>query len=924
MTLQSNLRVVTASLLATVTTLGFPVTAVAEDPLLESAWRGFDVGHFPNYAPEFMAIGDMNGDAIDDIVVAREAFSGPGISVLLSNGDGTFQQPLIFEVGIGRDIKEVQLADIDSDKDLDVVFTNYGNSGTGFEVFIQRNDGTGQLADREEYLANEGPYGLVVADVTGDDFPDIITANVGFVNQGSTISVLVHNGMFGEDAGYADPVNYPAGDAPVRIAAADLDGDGDLDLATASTEQTDNLSVLFNDGSGAFSSPTTFTAIANAYRQAAVINLTDIDNDGDIDLIGGGVKQGTFGHAEISIRLNDGSGNFGMPDYVVMPDGSWTPHTINTTDLNSDGFADLTMTYGGGRANDGFWIRLSDGSGGFAEASYYSAAKGTREVEAFDVDADGDFDLITAANDSSIITVHLNDGDGTGTFPQQSGYPLSGFTEEMVKSDIDGDGDLDVIAMDSNIRILRNNGDGSFAPYETYSPPNFGLRDLIVEDFTNDGLPDLIIAIDDAITIVPNQGNGTFTTHSTHPAGCYAKQMQARDLDNDGDLDLLFSTLCDGDDGVFIMRNDDDGTKLTAQPFAISSRRFDHFEVEDLNADGLLDIVANVHEGMMVFLGTAPMTFSDDPIFSSSGAYRFDLGDANNDGNLDAYLLIGQPSFGTVDIGLAEGIGDGTFAPVEMYPAVTGRESAFRISSEVDAADMNGDGHDDLVLTSNAPKMISIFTSNGEGGLNPGEHYSAGYSADISLIADFTGDAINDVVTKVSLPPSGFAQGIVVLRGQLQGNANESVPFNSIDIPFGSLIAGDLNALRTSDDIVLRVRSQFGFLSSEPNVVDIHLSGSTTDASPNQMALAVEAKLNNPNGTVRMRLRDWNSNALHTVHTYTLGTTEIRETAIVSEAADYVRASDGRIELSVKSVVVATFSLSGFIAEIDQITVGVQ
>ena len=145
--------------------------------------------------------------------------------------------------------------------------------------------------------------------------------------------------------------------------------------------------------------------------------------------------------------------------------------------------------------------------------------------------------------------------------------------------------------------------------------------------------------------------------------------------------------------------------------------------------------------------------------------------------------------------------------------------------------------------------------------------------------------------------------------------------FDSMNIAFGTLIAGDLQSIKESDDIDLRARSQFGFLSSEPNLVDIHFSGFLAGDSVDQLSVAVEARLNNPGGSVRLRLRDWDSNALDEIHAYTLGTSEMRETTSVANAAQYIRASDGRIELSLKSVVVATFSLSGFQAEIDQVEV---
>ncbi|MGI9015066.1 MAG: YCF48-related protein [Phycisphaerales bacterium] len=142
-----------------------------------------------------------------------------------------------------------------------------------------------------------------------------------------------------------------------------------------------------------------------------------------------------------------------------------------------------------------------------------------------------------------------------------------------------------------------------------------------------------------------------------------------------------------------------------------------------------------------------------------------------------------------------------------------------------------------------------------------------------------------------------------------------------VNVAFGTLVSGGLAELLTSDDVDLIGRSQFGFLSSEPNVFDLRIGAETQVETPSRVDITVEARLNNPNGNVNLRLRNFNTGGLQSVHTYILGTTETRETASVTPAAQYVRDNDGRIELSMKTVVVATFSTSGFRAEVDQILI---
>jgi hypothetical protein len=110
------------------------------------------------------------------------------------------------------------------------------------------------------------------------------------------------------------------------------------------------------------------------------------------------------------------------------------------------------------------------------------------------------------------------------------------------------------------------------------------------------------------------------------------------------------------------------------------------------------------------------------------------------------------------------GYGDGGFAFPFVLAGPSGRESAFSITSDVDVADVTGDGIPDVVFTNNAANDLSVFTGIGDGDLLPQDRYGAGYSASDSVIGDFDGDGRNDAATVMSLPPSGLSGAVVVLR----------------------------------------------------------------------------------------------------------------------------------------------------------------
>ena len=144
------------------------------------------------------------------------------------------------------------------------------------------------------------------------------------------------------------------------------------------------------------------------------------------------------------------------------------------------------------------------------------------------------------------------------------------------------------------------------------------------------------------------------------------------------------------------------------------------------------------------------------------------------------------------------------------------------------------------------------------------------------------------------------------------------------DVTFGTLLNGGLTELIVSDDQLLRARSSFGFLSSEPNVMTFEIGAETTVQLPSLIDLVIESRINNPGGSARVRLRNFISNALEEVDSYAIGTTESIQTIDDVSAVDRVRPSDGRIELSIKHVVIATFSLSGFVSSFDEVRVSVE
>src|SRR6476646_8128356 len=400
------------------------------DGLFEAPWRGFDTGTFGHgFGPSSFAVGDLDGDGDLDILVGDNFFGSPGISVVKNNGDQTFAAPVYYPVPLQEVVGEVALSDFDFDGDLDAFATIRGSFDQMTKIKVWRNNGNGTFAAPIEFPTGQGPAGIVIADFTGDGKPDVITANYG----ASSISILRHNGLIGAAAGFLLPVSFNATNHAEKIAAADVNGDGILDVVVGETVDIGpaaTLAVMINTGNGNFAAPVIYDAAPGGRFGSTAVALADLDNDGDVDLIGGGLyENGSIDNGAVTIRRNNGSGTFGSAEIVLFTSPNFVPNPkeITTGFINGDGFTDIVAAVPSGRAIEGFVVVNSNGSGGFNTPVYYEASQQTFGVAIVDLDNDGHGDVITVANSSAAVTVHKNLGNGS--FQVQPRYEVASLSD---------------------------------------------------------------------------------------------------------------------------------------------------------------------------------------------------------------------------------------------------------------------------------------------------------------------------------------------------------------------------------------------------------------------------------------------------------------------------------------------------------------
>ena len=180
-------------------------------------------------------------------------------------------------------------------------------------------------------------------------------------------------------------------------------------------------------------------------------------------------------------------------------------------------------------------------------------------------------------------------------------------------------------------------------------------------------------------------------------------------------------------------------------------------------------------------------------------------------------------------------------------------------------------------------------------------------------------DNPNDTVTEAGL------DAFEVIAINCDGGNGGLATINSIETNFGTELSGGVSDVTASDDSYYVSQSAFGFLSSEPNVAEVRVSSTSPVEPASQIDVTVEARLNNPGGTMRLRMRDWTDSGSYTdVATYGMFNSDTTENTTVNNAARFVQSGTARLDLAMRQTVVATFSLSGFQSRIDLVEMNVQ
>jgi hypothetical protein len=320
------------------------------------------------------------------------------------------------------------------------------------------------------------PYDVTAADVNGDDKMDLIIVNEYDDYSLSTLTVMTNNGS----GGFAVSATLAVGVRPSQVVAADVNGDGKVDLICCNNRSS-TLTIYTNDGSGGFM----LSSTPSVGLHPICVVAADVNGDGKVDLISANVDAAT-----LTVLTNDGSGGFVISS---TPDIGLHCTWLVAADVNGDGKVDLIGAYG---YDNYVNVWTNNGSGAFALSSTIAAVN-VGDFTTADVNGDGKVDLILNELNNNDLVIYTN--DGSGGFTSSSTNSVGGFPNYVVAADVNGDGKVDLICANWNngstgsLSVLTNNGCGGFVTAATLDS-GFAPLSVVTADVNGDGKPDLISA----------------------------------------------------------------------------------------------------------------------------------------------------------------------------------------------------------------------------------------------------------------------------------------------------------------------------------------------------------------------------------------------------------------------------------------------
>ena len=686
---------VLSKILAALVTLlaGAPVSSAADLPF--GAAQTIDANFDGAIS---LATGDLNGDGIPELVGAASVDGDISIWQNTAGDGSTWTQTLVD--GNFTSARSVHVANMDAaigGGTRDILAVSNDN------IRVWRNTmgdaSTWAVSDVSTPTNFAGPRFAVPADVDGNGAMDVVGVSI------TGVAWFFNRFSIGQIWDKTDI--EVTGGAPSSAAVGDLDGDGDLDVVVSFY---DGDEVVWYDNTMGDGSAWTRRSVATLFDGAQSVTVADVDGDGDLDIAGAAVVDDTVAWWENA--NGDGS--------------TWTERVVDATvgDASSvvardmDGDGDLDLLSAAASLGEMQWFDNTAGDGTtWVTRDLPGTFFGAAAAIALDVDGDGDQDVLGAALGADDVawwenqTIHRS-----ATFPIKESLAGSlGNVRSVHRADMDGDGDEDILAAvqdAGDVFWWENGGDGGSWTRHTIDADYAGVSGVYAGDLDGDGDLDVYAtsATQNNGVWWANAGDGSsWGARSQIFSGNFEPSMpQIVDIDQDGTLDVM--AVMTGSFRVTFWRNLDGlGTNWFQSIAQGNYREARSAHAVDIDGDGDPDIataasyvntVSFVRNGLS--LGYE-VNIIDDTFTDAFSTFAADLDD---DGDRD--ILAASRSTGEI-AWWENTTGDGTFGARQTLA------TGFVGVTQVRAADLDGDGDNDVYATSSTSHEVAWWESSGGG-----------------------------------------------------------------------------------------------------------------------------------------------------------------------------------------------------------------
>lgn len=680
-----------------------------------------------------IVVADVTGDGRLDLAYCDQN----GLQLEVGTAQGFDAVPAVALPDAVNDSAIVAHGDLDGDGAEDLV-VKVGKAPAPLRVFW--GGATQPLATTDLGLTGD----VATGDFDGDDQLDLL---------------IYHEQMLSTVWGRANRT-FEAGpdsdasesDGALRLAIADMDLDGKLDVAMASTNL---LQSFMGDGTGKFAAkPST---VVSGLRD---LTLSDVDQDGTLDLVMsfvslGGDEPYTTGHVGVFRNYR----GYLFAGTVIYDGGNGGPVVVG--DVDSDGNPDIVANNLSQNSAD---VLFGIGDGSFRTRRAYGVGAYPESVAVADVDGDGAQDLVSVGRSRVIAR-----GPGPARFAQRV-YPQLEWPEQIVMQDVTDDGHPDVLSVNywgNDLLLLAGTPSGELEEPEriTHGPLNVGSASspIVATDLDGDGRTDIAMFRSGKLTIFSRNPANHFEQRSASSWLNEATGLAAGDLNEDGNVDLVAS---DGRNDALRIRLGLGGGELGASTSIGVGEWPGDVHVADLNRDGHLDLIALVYGAQEVTIldGRGDGTFAEARSFGTIGsALNLQRGDLNQDGFDDLVLMYR----GKISVFVSDG--QGGFAPEVEYRSVSPYESSGAGGPGTALGDFDGDGRLDVAVAEENPSggpadpRLVILRGRGDGTFLEPVRYATAVSPFAIAAADLNGDGKPEIGVL-----SRFGDALVVFANQSQ------------------------------------------------------------------------------------------------------------------------------------------------------------